>query len=237
MFPNASRFGNASFKASAQYPGKPLAHYDVDYLMPCNMRVLARYMNVFGWIHWAKNMMEASDRLSTKERKMYSFVWEHGSLVEELEEVAECYEKVLSICKSEGLSRKTAKECTTVINRSLMGRGDRPARLVGMMLGYFRKETALFNAEEDAHNVSSDIIESSFGYFKERKSYNRMHGVTGFVMILPLHTKLSALESARNFDFKSCLKRTHSADLKAWSRQSLPENLAAKRMRILRNAA
>lgn len=215
-------------------------HYaltDVDYLMPCNMRALARYMNVFGWIHWAKNMMEASDKLSSKERKMYSFVLEHGSLVEELEEVAKCYEKVLSICKSEGLSHKTARECTSVINRSLTGRGYRLTRLAGMMLEYFRKETALLNTGEDAHNVSSDIIESSFGYFKERKSDNRMYGVTSFVMILPLHTRLSTLESARNFDFKGCLERSHSADLKVWSRQNLPENLAAKRARILRNAA
>ena len=215
-------------------------HYaltDVDYLMPCNMRALARYMNVFGWIHWAKNMMEASDKLSPKERKMYSFVWEHGSLVEELEEVAECCEKVLSICKSEGLSHKTARECISIINRSLTGRGYRPTRLAGMMLEYFRKETALLNTGEDAHNVSSDIIESSFGYFKERKSDNRMYGVTSFVMILPLHTRLSTLESARDFDFKGCLEHTHSADLKAWSRQNLPENLAAKRVRILRNAA
>ena len=215
-------------------------HYaltDVDYLMPCNMRALARYMNVFGWIHWAKNMMEASGKLSQKERKMYSFVWKHASMVDELEEVAECYEEVLSICKSEGLSCKTAKESTAIINRSLMGRGCRLTRLAGMMLEYFRKETALLNAEVDAHNVSSDIIESSFGYFKERKSDNRMYGVTGFVMILPLHTKLSTLESARNFDFKGCLERTHSADLKAWGRQNLSENLAAKRMRILRNAA
>lgn len=205
--------------------------------MPCNMRALARYMNVFGWIHWAKNMMEASDKLSQKERKMYSFVWENASLVEELEEVAECYEEVLSICKSEGLSHKTAKECTGIINRSLMGRGARLTRLVEMMIGYFRKETALLNTEEDAHNVSSDIIESSFGYFKERKSDNRMYGVTGLVMILPLHTKIGTLESARNFDFKGCLERTHFADLEEWRKHNLPENLASKRARILGNVA
>lgn len=215
-------------------------HYaltDVDYLMPCNMRALARYMNIFGWIHWARSLMEAADKLTPKERKMYSFVWEHGSLVEELEEVAECYEKVLSICKSKGLSYKTANECTAIIKRCLMGRGVRLTRLAEMMLGYFCKETALLKAENDAHNVSSDIIESSFGYFKERKSDNRMYGVTGFVMILPLHTKLSTLASARDFDFKGCIERTHGADLKAWRKQNLPENLAAKRARVLRYVA
>lgn len=209
---------------------------DADYLMPCNMRALARYMNVFNWTRWAKNMMEATDKLSSKERKMYSFVWEHGSLVDELQEVAECYEKILSVCKSEGLSFATFKACSTIIKRSLMGRGLRLTRLAEMLLGYFRKETSLLKTEEESHNVSSDIIESAFGYFKERKSDNRMYGVTGFVMVLPLHTKLCTPEAARNFDFKGCLERTRCSDLKAWKKQNLPENLVAKRVRVLGNA-
>ena len=210
---------------------------DVDYLMPCKMRALARYMNMFGCAHWGKDMMDAWDKLSKKERKMYSFVWKHGSLVEELEEVAKCFEKVLSICKSKGLSHTTAKECTAIIKRSLMGQGSRLTRLAEMMLGYFREEISLLKTEKDVHNVSSDIIESSFGYFKERKSDNRMYGVTGLVMILPLHTKIGTLESARNFDFKGCLERTHFADLEEWRKHNLPENLASKRARILGNVA
>lgn len=210
---------------------------DVDYLMPCNMRALARYMNVFNWIHWAGDMMRADSKLTSKERKMYSFVWEHGSLVEELEEVAECYEKVMKLCKSEGLSFKTSEECRMIINRSLMGRGDRLTCLAEKLLGYFRKESRLLKAAEESHNISSDIIESSFGYFKDRKSDNRMYGVTGLVLILPLHTKISSLESARNFDFKACLENTHASDVKDWSRKNLPENLAAKRTKILRQTA
>ena len=210
---------------------------DVDYLMPCNMRALARYMNVFNWIHWAGDMMRADVRLSAKERRMYSFVWEHGSLVEELEEVAECYEKVMKICKSEGLSFRTAAECEMIVKRSLMGRGARLTNLAEKLLGYFRKESALLKTEEESHTISSDIIESSFGYFKDRMSDNRMYGVTGLVLILPLHTKVGTLESARNFDFKACLENTHTSDLKAWKMKKLPENLAVKRAKILRQTA
>lgn len=210
---------------------------DVDYLMPCNMRALARYMNVFNWIHWASDMMRADSKLTPKERKMYSFVWEHGSLVEELEEVAECYEKVMKLCKSEGLSLRTAEDCRTIINRSLMGRGERLTRLAEKLLGYFRKESGLLKTAEESHNVSSDIIESSFGYFKDRKSDNRMHGVTGLVLILPLHTKIGSLEAARNFDFKACLENTHIYDVRSWERENLPENLATKRARILKQTA
>lgn len=148
-------------------------HYaltDVDYLMPNNMRALARWMNVFDWIQWAKNMMEAVGSLTAKERGMYSFVWEHGALVDELSEAMSCFRKVLTLCKESWLSRKTAMECVAIINRELMGRGERLTRLGGMMIGYFATETALVGSDEEAHNVSSDIIESLFGGFKERKS-------------------------------------------------------------------
>ena len=214
-------------------------HYaltDVDYLMPNNMRALARWMNVFDWTQWAKNMMEAAGSLTARERGMYSFVWEHGALVDELSEVMSCFRKVLTLCKESGLSRKTAMESVAVINQELMGRGGRLTRLGGMMIGYFATETALVGSDEEAHNVSSDIIESLFGGFKERKSPNRMYGVTGFILVMPLEISLSSLLKSRKVDFKAALERNRIADVKAWEKENLPENLAAKRARVLRQA-
>lgn len=51
--------------------------------------------------------------------------------------------------------------------------------------------------------------------------------------IKPLRSRLSALETARSFDFKAALEHSHTADVKAWERKTLPENLAARRMRLL----
>lgn len=51
--------------------------------------------------------------------------------------------------------------------------------------------------------------------------------------IKPLLSRLSALETARSFDFKAALEHSHTADVKAWERKTLPENLAARRMRLL----
>lgn len=209
----------------------------VDYLMPNNMRAIARWMNVFEWARWAKDMLEAEHKLGPKERKMYSFLWEHGALVEELNEVMTCFRNILENCKSRGLSRKSARECTSIINQELMGRGDRLTRLGEMMLGYFATEVSLLKNKDEVHHISSDLIESLFGYFKERMSPNRMYGVTGFILVLPLHSRLSTLESARTFDFKAALEHNSIADVKAWERKTLPENLAAKRGRILRRAS
>lgn len=214
-------------------------HYaltDVDYLMPNNMRALARWMNIFDWAKWAKDMMEASGSLTSRERGMYSFVWEHGALVEELNEVMSCFREVLSICKESGLSGRTAALCVSLINRELTGRGDRLTKLAGMMTGYLTQESALLGSDGDAHNVSSDIIESLFGGFKERKSPNRMYGVTGFILVMPLETQLCTLQRAAGVDFKAAMERNRIADVKAWERDNLPENLAAKRARVLRPA-
>lgn len=212
-------------------------HYaltDVDYLMPNNMRALARWMNVFDWAKWAKDMMEACGKLTSKERSMYSFVWEHGALVEELSEVMSCFREVLTLCKDSGLSRRTAMQCVAIINREFMGRGERLTKLGGMMIGYFTQETAMLGSDEEVHNVSSDIIESLFGGFKERKSPNRMYGVTGFILVMPLETQLCTLQRAAKVDFKAALERNRIAGVKAWERDNLPGNLAAKRAHVLR---
>ena len=58
----------------------------------------------------------------------------------------------------------------------------------------------------------------------------------GLILVLPLETQLGNLENARKVDFRACLERNHVADVKAWERETLPENLAAKRARILRQA-
>ena len=230
--------GDESFRSLTKAIGnaRHFALTDVDYLMPCNMRALARWMNIFDWSRWAKDLMEASHKLTPKERKMYSFLWEHGALVDELDEVRICFEKVLSSCKERGLSRQSALDCISIINQDLMGRGERLTRLGTMMVGYFTHEVSLLESDTAVHNVSSDIIESLFGCFKQRKSPNRMYGVTGFILVLPLETRLGTLEDARKIDFKACLERNHIADVKAWERENLPENLAAKRARVLRHA-
>ena len=217
--------------------GRHFALTDVDYLMPSNMRAIARWMNVFDWARWAKNMIEAEHKLRPKERRMYAFLWEHGAMVEELNEVMNCFRKVLGLCKDKGLSKQSVMECDAIIHQELMGRGTRLTRLAEMMIRYFFEEASLLKDENDVHHISSDLIESMFGYFKQRKSPNRMHGVTGFILVLPLRGRLSTLETARTFDFKSSLEHNRIADVKAWERKTLPENLAAKRGRILNQAS
>ncbi|MBQ9172881.1 MAG: hypothetical protein IJ161_04005 [Bacteroidales bacterium] len=226
------------FKALSKSVGyaRHFALTDVDYLMPCNMRAIARWMNLFDWVYWAKHLMSVDYLLTEHERKMYSFLQEHGGLVDELDEVMECYREILATCKNRGLSMETAKVCIDSVSRRLVRRGTRPDKLASLIVSYFVTETAKLEGADEVRVISSDVLESMFGWYKGRKSPNRMHGVTGFILTLPLKTKIGDLESSRSFDFKACMEARHRKDVRTWQKENLPESLATKRRNVLKNA-
>lgn len=69
-----------------------------------------------------------------------------------------------------------------------------------------------------------------FGGFKERESPDRMYGVTGFILVMPPEISLGSLLKSRKVDFKAAQEHNRIADVKAWEKENLPENLAAKRV-------
>ena len=154
----------ADFIAKKGYARK-FSHTPMACLMSPKRREYARFMNVFDTVHWAKAILENDRLLSSRERYMLSFVRTHASLVEELDDVMQAYEYMEQLCKQDGLSHKTASECRRYINQNLMTKGDRVRKLADMLIAYFNREEALLDGDE-VHNITSDIIESTFGCFK-----------------------------------------------------------------------
>lgn len=199
------------------------------YLMPPNQRSLARFMNLFEWVKWGKLMLENFHTFSAKERLMYSFIPAYASFIEELHGIMICYEQIMKICKQQGLSWEVKKICENIVCKSMMTGNIRMKKLGNYVLEYFRKEAELLDSQNDAHNISSDIIESTFGIFKDRKSPNKFHGITSFVLTIPLHTKISNLELAQTFQVKQRLERVKVKDVKDWAGKNLKQNLVTKR--------
>ena len=85
----------------------------------------------------------------------------------------------------------------------------------------------------DIHHNSSDIIESTFGILKARKSPNKLYGVTPLVLHIPLYQAIADKEGAQSYDFKKHLENKKMKDIQKWRKENLPENLVGKRIRIL----
>lgn len=94
---------------------------DKAYLLPPNMRTIARFMNMFSWVTWSNLMLACLESLLTKTMNI---------------------------------------------------------------------------------NISSDIIKSTFGIYKGKKSPNKLYGVTPFALMIPLHPKVATKAVTKTFKFQ-----------------------------------
>ncbi|GHT04042.1 hypothetical protein AGMMS49525_09950 [Bacteroidia bacterium] len=96
-------------------------------------------------------------------------------------------------------------------------------------IDYLNEETGKLPDEKTVWNISSDVIESFFGYFKSRKSPNSLNGITKQVLILPLRTKIDVTTGLSNINFKSALENVFLKDLDAWKAENLTDHQAVMR--------
>ena len=104
------------------------------------------------------------------------------------------------------------------------------------MLEYFNREEALLTANMSI-NVSSDIIESTFGIYKSKKSPNKLYGVTSFVLTIPLYPKVSNESVTKTINFKECIVNVKLKDISTWSTEHLSKNWVTERTKTLRKVS
>lgn len=100
-------------------------------------------------------------------------------------------EYIETICKTEGFSLANSKKCKKYITQHVIGNANNRIAMLGIkMLEYLKLQEEKLNGTYEVRNISSDIIESTFGVFKQKKSPNKLYGITPFVLFIPLHAKL-----------------------------------------------
>ena len=87
------------------------------------------------------------------------------------------------------------------------------------------------------NNICSDIIESAFGYFKERISPNKNNGYTPLVLLIPLRLRLSTIEDCKKFNARTAIGKTKMEDIKKWRADNLLPNPSIKRMNVLKKVS
>lgn len=195
---------------------KHLALTKFAYLMPPKQRSMARFMNMYPIADWAKKVLQNYPRMTKDEKYYFSFVPRSASLVEELDEVMTTYTDIMKMCKQEGFSVETVAECKRVLNQRLFDGNERMRLLHRLIISYLDTESALLTVEHSNHNVSSDIIESDFGIFKDSMPSNKTNGFTESILYIPLRPKACNLEDAAKIDIKTIMERRTVNEVKQW---------------------
>jgi hypothetical protein len=138
--------------------------------------------------------------------------------------------------KEKGLSRETA--CTGIRELRPLSRSSSPriSRAAKECIDYLLEEARKLSTRKSVWHISSDILESIFGVYKERKSPNALHGVTPYVFMLPLLTKSKPESNCLRIDCKKALEQVFLRDIDKWAKDNLSENLVVKRISKLKEA-
>lgn len=230
----------ADFVAFTKILGEVRLQYhltDKAFLLPPNMRTIARFMNMSSWVDWGRHMLHAYSILPKEKQEAYSFVPENKELLDELVVAVDAVRHVEEICKTKGFNIATCNECKHFIIRNVIGNANNRRAMLGIrMLDYFKKEEALLVDDVQNDNISSDIIESDFGIFKMKKSPNKLYGITPFVLLIPLYPKLVNKSVTDTFNFKERLVNVKLKDVDSWATKNMSTNWVTERTKIFRKA-
>lgn len=167
------------------------------------------------------------------EKYYFSFVYRNPGFVEEMDKVLSTYADIMKICKQEGFSLETIDKYKDTIRQKLLDGNERMVRLKNYMNEYLDTESRLLTAKHPVHNISSDIIESDFGLFKDKMSMNISNGFTESILFIPLISKLYDMNSVRRNDIHRAMERTTMGDEKNWKMCNLKSNPIVKRRNLL----
>lgn len=237
-------FGSSDdFKKYTSMLGKKrLKHHltAIAYLLPPNMRTIARFMNFDAWVMWSKDMLAILPSLPKDEKKAFSFLTKYEALIEELHTIVQCFQLIESELKTHGLSKVNAAYCVRKAQELLVtpeGVTNRMRYAGVAVIDYLRKQTQLVGNVGYHVNISSDIIESLFGVFKAKKSPDKLVGIRASILALPLIGRVAKDIRNNKVDFKENLESVRVKDVKEWNDNNLLDNLTLNRIKKLKNRA
>lgn len=229
-------YGNeASFKKFIKQTGRSKTEKALNkcsYLLPPRQRKIARFMNLEGTISWAKKIINSYSKFNEEEKEAYKFVVQNRRLITELESAFECTNQLLTLIKTTGFSYDSIGRSLFIIDKSRKkNKYKRVGKLLDLLTQYFLEEVKKLTSSQTTWHASSDIIESVFGCYKLRRPANLLHGVTPYVLMLPLITKMKEPAEGLNTNFKVNLENVYMRDLNKWRDIHLTENQAVKRQK------
>jgi hypothetical protein len=205
---------------------------EVAFIQPPSQRSIARFMNMSKWIEWASRMQYVYHTLQKDIKSIYAFIPRNASLVDELAEVMNCITKIENDIKNNGMSCASVSRCKQLVFKNMMSGNDRQRKLGTFIIDYLDREIS-FMDKDDNHNASSDVIESTFGVLKARKSDDKLVGVTPIILMMPLRIALANRERRDKFDYKKRLEDGRYRHIKEWTDVHLSPNLVVKRNDII----
>ena len=157
-------------------------------------------------------------------KKELTWIKDYEELIIELREINIAIKEVEKDMKHNGLSSTTLRNAIFSLQNLKSANG---ITLKGNILQKLHEQ---FNLLPDNDNIlcSSDILESTFGKYKNRVSENPMASVTNLMLIIAAFTC-----SLTEKKVKECIENVKISDIKRWSKDKIGKSLHKQRNLLL----
>jgi hypothetical protein len=211
-----------AYLRGAQALGK-MAH-----VLPPIQRCKARFMNLRPISDWGTAVLNFLDNQSQdfpEEKDSLAWVGSYRGLIGELALLNKIINEIQSLVKKKGLSKDNFQSCKQILEQAST---QRLTRFKNVITDHFVKS---LNALPQLDHIlcSSDILESSFGKYKNYLQDNLMVGITNLCLSIAAFTG-----SMKEDEIKYAFETTRVEHINNWTLSNIGKTTLAKRMEVLK---
>lgn len=200
-------------------------------ITPPKQRKKSRYLNIDAISKWATKALRLAKDKSVCQRDnlvIENLLWirKHELFIKELANINEVILEIEKILKHNGISKATIKSCNKVLDNLSSQKGE---ILKSKVKEYFKSIQKLLPKTKTIL-CSSDIIESTFGKYKNYVSSNPMACLTNLSLSIAAFT--SGLEKN---EIKLALENVKIKDIENWTKVNIGQSMLKKRRALLSN--
>lgn len=199
------------------------------HLIPPNQRSKSRFLNIDILSNWAIKALNAYDRneISEQERCQLKWLKENEFFILEMNQLISTIQEISVTLKHDGLCKKTMKKCFSYLDKCTNGK---LLQFKKLMIAYLKDNIKNLTKKTKKLLCCSDVIESTFGKYKNELSKNPMSGITDLVLIIPALTAKLTIKSV-NEAIDNCTVK----DIQKWGKENLCESILTKRKMAFKN--
>jgi hypothetical protein len=202
---------------------------DIAHIVPPKQRSNSRFMNLDILSDWGLKALNCLQSVDETGKIFQGLKWivDYKDFIIELGIVNKVIGSIKTLVKTKGLSSENLKSIKKIICYQKEANQARITTLFNDIVNYL-EEVLNMLPEEKKIMCTSDIIESSFGKYKNYLSQNPMIGITDLSLCMAAFTKPMDCS-----EIKSSLERTKISDLKKWSKENIGITNLSRRKRCL----
>jgi hypothetical protein len=197
------------------------------HIIPPNQRSKSRFLNIEILANWGMKALAAlkKDDLTQEEKELLQWVGDKKSFIEEMNQIIGIIEKLSVLLKNNGLSSSTKKQCYRLLKN--FNQTPRQYQFKKLFAEYVNTNATHIKSESKTLLCSSDVVETTFGKYKNELSKNPMNGITDLALIIPAFTS-NLLDS----EIKKAIDTCTCKMLKEWKVENLCDSLSSKRKTV-----